>query len=124
MLVALWIILKLTFFACGIFLVYALIRSFKEDDRETFMKALKNALADCGFFFKKSYSVELYKWVVNDNEEVCEESLERSEWPAMDIADWMQAGLPCNAEGESLCGQDCSCKLVLYKKTRVPSSQS
>ena len=123
MLIALWIILKVTFLACGIFLIYALIQTFLQEDKETFVEGFRNALADCGFFLKKGgYSVELYKWVANDNEEICEESLERTQWPAMDIADWMKAGLPCSAEGESLCGQDCSCKLVLYKRARVSSS--
>jgi len=126
MLIAVWLILKVTFIGCGIFLIYALLKSFRGEDQETFVDGLKSALRDCGFMFRQGnyYSVELYKWVLNTDEEVCEESIERSDWPAMDIADWMKVGLPCSSEGETLCGQKCSCKLVLYKKIRTPSSKS
>ena len=125
MIIALWLVLKIKFILCGLFLIYAMTQSFQQNDREAFVRGLKNALRDCGLSFpKKSYSVELYKWVANDNEELCEESMDRTDWPAMDIADWMKAGLPCSSEGESLCGQECSCTLVLCKKTHVPTSQS
>ena len=125
MVIAIWLLLKITFIICGLFLLYWLVKSWRNDDQETLTNGLRNALEDCGFFFgRKNYSVELYKWVIDDREEVCEESYERSHWPAMDIADWMKFGLPCTPEGESMCGQNCSCQLVLSKKTRTTKSSS
>ena len=124
MLILLWLALSFVFVLCGLFLLVALVKAIRLDDKKTFFHAFKDALRECGFRWRQGYSLELYKWVPDDSEEICEESAERAQWPAMDIADWMKAGLPQDENGHSMCGQDCSCRLVLYKKTRLPASPS
>ncbi len=61
------------------------------------------------------YPVELYKWETMDDEDVCEDCLERATWPPMDIADWMKEGLPGTPEAETECGHECRCRLIRYK---------
>jgi len=128
MLIAIWFILRILFFAVAAFLIYYYIKSLSNDGA---FEALKNGIKSAcqGFRFDEktkdnSYSIELYKWSINENDEVCEEALERATWPAMDIADWMKEGLPRSADGTSLCGRNCQCKLNRYKvrRTRQPKS--
>ena len=126
MVIVLWVLLRILFLASAVFLIYYLFRLSRHDrSLPVFFAGIKTALKDCGFHFKnRSYSLELYKWAINENEEVCEESLDRASWPAMDIADWMKEGLPRDAEGHSLCGKDCDCKLILYKKEKIRQSNN
>ena len=71
---------------------------------ETFLHGCREALHGCGFHIgKRQYPVELYKWVVEDPDKVCEECLDRATWPSMDIADWMSAGLPNTPEARTRC---------------------
>jgi hypothetical protein len=88
--------------------------------RESFSiigNGIKNALKGCGFTLsKRPYTVELYQWVVMDEEHVCDDGLKRASWPAMDIADWMKAGLPGTPEANTECGTNCSCQLILHKQ--------
>ena len=76
---------------------------------------IKEGLKGSGFLLPKTrYPVELYQWVAMDDEEVCEDCLERASLPPMDIADWMKEGLPGTPEADTQCGEDCRCKLVPY----------
>lgn len=121
MIVAVWIALRILFFAAAVTLIYFYVKSLKSDGSiDIFKNGLKSALADCGFLFgsKKDIPIEVYKWTINERDDVCEESLDRATWPAMDIADWMKEGLPRYSDGSSLCGRDCRCKLTRYKVRR------
>jgi len=60
------------------------------------------------------YPVELWEWVTLDDDEVCEDCLEKASLPPMDIADWMKEGLPGTPEAQTECGQNCRCQLVPY----------
>ena len=64
--------------------------------------------------FHRQYPVELYVWKISNDDDVCEDCLERASWEPMDIADWMKEGLPGTPEAETECGENCRCKLVLY----------
>lgn len=119
MIIALWILLRLIFIAIALFLIYYFIKEIRNDGALlTLIAGIKNALKDCGFYLRnRNYSIDLYRWVIdNEDEEICDESYERAQWPAMDIADWMKEGLPRNAQGETLCGRDCNCRLILERK--------
>ncbi|MGE0267854.1 MAG: hypothetical protein AB7S78_05310 [Candidatus Omnitrophota bacterium] len=128
MLIVLWLILRILFFAAAAFLIYYYFKNLNHDGAfDTFKNGIKTAFKDCGFNVKtkdSGYSIELYKWTINENDEVCEEALDRATWPAMDIADWMKEGLPRSADGTSLCGRNCRCKLNRYKvrRSRQPKS--
>ena len=84
------------------------------------LKALSNS--DTGFApqgtepkaSKKNYQIELWKWETMHDENVCQDCLERSTWPAMDIADWMKEGMPRTPEAETKCSENCRCQLVRY----------
>ena len=62
----------------------------------------------------RNYQIELWKWETMHDADVCEDCLERSSWPAMDIADWMKEGMPRTSEAETKCGENCRCQLVRY----------
>jgi len=66
--------------------------------------------------------VELYKWVIVDDERVCDDCLERASWAPMDIANWMKEGMPRTPEADTECGEECQCRLVPYKPT-IPSEK-
>lgn len=127
MIVAIWLTLRILFFLLAALLCYYYVYTLqKEGTFRIFKNGLKSAFKDCGFNVAHTpgskYSIDLYKWTINEHEEICEESLERASWPAMDIADWMQEGLPRSSDGTSLCGRDCQCKLsrVRVKRSRQP----
>jgi hypothetical protein len=61
--------------------------------------------------------LELWKWETLQDEDVCDDCLERATWPAMDIADWMKVGMPGTPEVETECGDNCRCQLVRYEST-------
>lgn len=63
---------------------------------------------------RRKYPVELYVWKISNDENVCEDCLDRASWEPMDIADWMKEGLPGTHEADTECGDKCRCKLVLY----------
>ncbi|MBP9853422.1 MAG: hypothetical protein KBD53_00985 [Candidatus Omnitrophica bacterium] len=128
MIIALWIILRILFFAAAIFLLYQYFKSLINDGSFHVMKhGLNKPFKNSQFDTKANhnqYTLELYKWSINEGENVCEEALDRAAWPAMDIADWMKEGLPRSSDGTSLCGRNCQCKLTRYKvkPTRQPKS--
>ncbi len=127
MIVALWITLRIVFFVAAAFLVFYYLKSLKSDGFfDIFKNGWLSALKDCGFRFsdQKNYPIDVYKWTINERDDVCEESLDRTTWPAMDIADWMKEGLPRYSDGSSLCGRDCRCKLTRYKVRRSKQFKS
>ena len=63
---------------------------------------------------RHNYQAELWKWETMHDENVCKDCLERSTWPAMDIADWMKEGMPRTPEAETKCSENCRCQLVRY----------
>lgn len=65
------------------------------------------------------YPVELWVWDNSEEEDPCEESIERAAWAPMDIADWMKEGMPQTPEsGTEMC-EGCNCRLVrCTKKSR------
>lgn len=69
---------------------------------------------------KHRYPVELWVWDNSEEDDPCEESLERCTWAPMDIADWMKEGIPQTPEsGTEMC-EGCRCQLVRYQKSRRP----
>lgn len=82
---------------------------------KTFKDGFKAGLKGSGLTTpQKNYPVELWKWDTLHDEDVCEDCLERSTWPPMDIADWMKEGMPRTTEAELKCGENCRCQLVRY----------
>lgn len=84
-----------------------------------------SGLRHCGLFsLKRKCPVELWKWETMQDEDICEDCLERASWPATDIADWMKEGLPGTPEAETACGEHCRCELVPYKaQTAIKKKQ-
>ena len=75
----------------------------------------------CGLnISKRKCPVELWKWETMDDENVCDDCLQRAALPPMDIAEWMKIGLPTNPEAHTDCGKDCRCRLILYKPEKQP----
>lgn len=116
MTVIVWIILRILVIALGAYIVYAIIKHKSAKDAFLTIKGgIKSALRDCGFVFKpKTSSLELYVWVPQEDE-TCEDAMERASWPPMDIADWMKAGLPRTPEAGTACGKNCRCELMLIE---------
>ena len=82
----------------------------------TLWEGFKEGLKGSGFLFRKHrYPIELWKWETMDDEDVCEDCLERANWPPMDIADWMKEGLPRTTEAQTSCGEHCRCQLIRYQ---------
>ena len=82
-----------------------------------------HGLRQCGITIpNKKLPVELWKWQTMEDEDMCEDCLERSRWPAMDIADWMKEGLPGTPEAKTQCQENCRCGLVVVdqKKSLLP----
>jgi len=119
MIILLWFLTLILFVFLSAIIINALLRINHENNQNayhTFIQGMKEALKGCGFVFnQKLYSVELYKWVAQEDDEVCEDCLERASWPAMDIADWMKVGLPNTKEASTHCKDNCRCELTLHK---------
>lgn len=65
------------------------------------------------------YPVDLWVWETMEDEDVCEDCLQRAQMPPMDIADWMKHGIPGTPEAETECGENCRCRLIPYKKNNA-----
>ena len=119
MIILLWFTTILLLVSFSIVLILYLIKSpHTKESLQTLLNGFKEGLNWCGFFMRKNrYPVELYKWVAMNDDEVCEECLERVFWEPMDIADWMKEGLPRTPEAETSCGHACRCELVPVQKT-------
>ena len=127
MIVLFWIILRILFFISAFYLLYYIILKLKENGAwQTFNKKFKNALKPYGFSMgHKKYPIELYKWVIcDDDDDVCDESIHRATFPAMDIAEWMKKGLPHSANGESICGKKCHCRLIHWQSKYIKQKSS
>ena len=95
------------------FIVYLIFKSMPAHNAlRTLGNGFQEGLKFCGFLFPKRYPVELWKWETMDDEDVCEDCLERASWPPMDIADWMKEGMPRTAEADTPCGNHCRCQLI------------
>ena len=82
---------------------------------KTLWNGIREGLKGTSLWARKRYPVELWKWETMQDEDVCEDCLERASWPPMDIADWMKEGLPGTPEAETQCGPNCRCQLVPCK---------
>ncbi|MCA9405608.1 MAG: hypothetical protein KC684_03660 [Candidatus Omnitrophica bacterium] len=124
MVVFFYIFVRLLIIGVSGWLIWMLLKGQNwQDIVQTIRHGFETAIKSCGFHTHQTrYPVELYKWVVLDEEDVSDECLERTIWPEMDIADWMQAGLPNTPEGPCQRGKECKCKLILYKQTRSPQN--
>ncbi len=87
---------------------------FTKEFGKTIAQGFREALRACGFFVWKKYPVELWIWETMQDEDVCEDCLERASWPPMDIADWMKEGMPTSPEADTKCADQCRCQLVRY----------
>ena len=97
-----------------LYLINRLIKNpYLEAALSIIISGMKDSFRGYGIFMpKRKYPLDLYHWQTMDDDEVCEDCLERSHWPPMDIADWMKEGLPRTPEAETKCGKDCRCDLV------------
>ena len=121
--------------SAGAIIVYLARCMFNKESAKALADGFKHALADCGLFTRKNECpIELYKWVTMDDEDVCDDCLDRASWPPMDIADWMKYGLPQTSEADTECCRNeilfddydedeeaypvsgCRCRLVLYRR--------
>ena len=83
---------------------------------QTILAGFQEGLRQCGLYLsRRKYPVELWKWETMEDEDVCDDCLERASWPPMDIADWMKEGMPRTPEAHTQCAQQCRCHLVPYK---------
>jgi len=116
MLIIFWLICVLTFLLLASLLLIILL---KNPDNREYLRTFFNGLSE-GFFKsglknpKARYPIELWIWETLDDEDVCEDCLDRTTWPPMDIADWMKEGLPGTPESETQCHDNCRCQLVRY----------
>lgn len=116
MTIFLFILCTITCLGLGACLItYFLKYSQTQESWQALWHGFKEGLKGAGFLFPRKYPVELYIWKISDDDEACENCLERASWEPMDIADWMKEGLPGTPEAETECGENCRCKLVLYK---------
>ncbi len=118
MLVLLWIFAFLLYVSAVSLLIVVLLNKLPVAAplRDRIYEWLDEARSRRLFSFKTpKYPVELWKWETLDDEEVCEDCLERASWPPMDIADWMKEGMPRTEEAETHCGENCRCELVIYE---------
>ena len=118
MIIFYWILINVLFL---LLIAYFLNRRKEHEGLTILLNGFKNALSGWGLFTKSKdeYVVELYKWIILDDEDVCDECLKKASLPAMDIADWMKEGLPEDPPPYSACGGECKCKLVLFEKRSV-----
>lgn len=123
--IALWFILRILLFVTAAAMIVSLLKYARhKGSLAVLLNGIKSGLKNWGLTSSAAcYPVELYKWVAMDDEEVCEECLERASWPPMDIADWMKAGLPRTPEADTECGRNCRCQLMLYE-SRIPHREN
>ena len=113
----LWVALLLLAMSYVLFVIphRAHYHSTKEALR-TIMNGFRQGLRHCGVnLSKKKCPVELWKWETMKDEDVCEDCLERTSWPPMDIVDWMKEGVPRTPEADTYCSPNCRCELIRYK---------
>ena len=109
-----FIIILLIFTTAGL-LWFGLRHPRLKENFKTIKKGFSAGLKSSGLTVpKNNYQSELWKWETMNAEDVCEDCLERSSWPPMDIADWMKEGMPRTPESETKCGENCRCQLVRY----------
>ena len=116
MLIILWILTCLIFVTVLTLLILALLGNASlKSGWQTIVNGFKEGLTGSGVATPKArYPIELYVWETMEDEDVCEDCLERTSWPPMDIADWMKEGLPGTPEADVECGHKCRCRLVRY----------
>ena len=117
MVIIAWLICVILLFFMGISLTFVSFRKrLLRESLRTVWEGFNEGLKGCGLCMKKQkYPVELWEWVTMDDEDVCDDCLERASLPAMDIADWMKEGMPGTEEAQTECGKNCRCRLVPYK---------
>ena len=117
----LWLVFLTCFFvSSGLLISYLLKHIRLSESLKILISGLKVSLHDSGFSVQRTrYPVELYRWKLSDECMECDDCIDRSTWEPMDIADWMQEGLPGTPEAETECGHYCRCQLILVKKKVV-----
>ena len=120
MIISLWFICTLSVIiisSCLLTFLWINKASFFSLRWQDFKEELKGNL-----FLPRKYRcpLELWKWETTDDESVCEDCLERANWPPMDIADWMKEGLPGTPEAHTHCKEHCRCELVLHHEPQRP----
>ena len=117
MIIFAWIICLVLFAATLLVLSFLFVRSnYCLEHRRILWEGFRKGLRGCGLnVSKKKLPVELWKWETMEDDEVCEDCLERASWPPMDIADWMKVGMPGTPEAQTDCTHGCRCRLVPYK---------
>lgn len=107
-----FITLSLFITLCLLFVYAAYTNSSLKDNLHTIKNGFKAAVKDSGFNVNSNEtSIELYQWTIVKSGEVCDECLDRTEWPAMDLAEWMHEDLTLLPEEMTRCQGDCRCDL-------------
>ncbi len=100
--------------------IILLARFFKlsgmKNDLQALAKGIEHGFKRNNFATTPKYPVDLYQWITHDDDNVCEDCLDRATWLPMDIAEWMKEGLPRTREAHTECGDKCRCELVLVKQ--------
>lgn len=114
MIVLLWLVCSLLFVLTLTLALQGLFFNKKlRESLHTLATGFLKGLGGSGLLVsKKKWPLELYKWETMDDEDVCDDCLERASWPPMDIADWMKEGMPRTAEADTECAEECRCRLV------------
>lgn len=118
MTIFLFILIRIAFIILlGIFVWYlARTQSCKDALRQIY-QGFKRGLHGVGFSFPdKQKKIELYQWIPDKEIDVCETSYEYAQRDPMDLASWMEEGLPKSVDGVNTCHKDCQCQLVCSKK--------
>jgi len=53
----------------------------------------------------------MYRWITVHDDRVCMDCQKRADWPAMEIADWIEKGFPGSGEANTHCQKNCRCHL-------------
>lgn len=121
MLILVWIATGLLFFVTSLFLIAYVSKNVSFlAPLQIISDGFQEALKSCGFHMRsKNSKLTQYKWIVTqDDEPICDDCLERTQWPAMDISEWMKADLPNARTPMRKCGGNCQCSLAPIQKNK------
>jgi len=108
----------------SVFLINFIIKSSSANSAlHGIINGFKDALHGSGFIVANRHQrAELFRLELldEDDDETCDECLEKISSPPMDIADWMGEGFPKQPDPSSKCGGECRCELVRHKSQSHP----
>lgn len=114
-----WLAILIAFLATGaVLFMWMGLSPVSKEMIDTLLNGFWDGLKGSGFAFRKrKYPVELYRLILTEEGDICDDCLEHLSSPPMDIADWMKEGYPKNPLPGSPCGKKCLCELMITKRT-------